>query len=92
MEDKKTNVKEFWNEIIKLKDKRLISIVAVDEKDYFNVNYFFEIEKNVFKLAVKLDKKESILPSIHSLFPSAIYYECEVHDFFGIEFEGIVFA
>ncbi len=87
MQEKKINRKEFLKEIEKLKDNRLISIIAIDEIDFFSVLYVFDMNNDIFQLRVKLTKKNPLLPSIHKLFPSAIYYECEVHDFFDIEFE-----
>lgn len=85
---KQTTKKEFWNDIKYLKKYRLIAIVAVDEIEFFTVIYNFEREKEVFQLRIKVNKTKPILQSIHTIYPSAIYYECEIHDFFGIEFEG----
>lgn len=88
MREKKINAKNFWKEISAMKNKRIVAITAIDEIDFFSVLYQFDLDGNIFQLRVKLDKQKPIVQSIHSLFPSAIYYECEIHDFFGIEFEG----
>ncbi len=84
---KLTNEKDFWKDMLNLKNDRLIAIVAIDEEKFFTLVYSFERDKEIFNLRLKLDKKKPIIRSIHLLFPSAIYYECEIHDFFGIEFE-----
>ena len=87
MKQKITTIEEFWKDILNLKEHRLISIVAMDEIGFFSVVYVFERNKEVFGLRVQLTKQRPLLPSVHLLFPNSIYYECEIHDFFGIEFE-----
>ncbi len=66
---------------------RLISIVCTQEKD-FTLNYFFDKGGKIMKLIFIVPKSKPVIESIVDLYPNADYYEREVHDFFGIEFEG----
>lgn len=75
------------SKIKKFKGKRLIAIVCKDEKDFF-LDYFFDSNGKVFRLKVKLSKQKPIIDSIVDIFPSADYFEREIHDFFGVEFKG----
>lgn len=74
-------------ELSKVKGQRLIAIVCLDEKNFI-LHYFFDKEGKYSKLSFKIPKKKPIVESIVDVYPSADYYEREIHDFFGVEFEG----
>jgi len=65
----------------------LLSLYAVDFKEYIELNYYLysTINKTYLKLATKINN-ETI--SIISIYPSAYYDECEIYDLFGIKFSG----
>ena len=71
----------------KLEDKRLIAIVCKDEGD-FVLNYYFDNNGKIIVLKFNVPKKKPVVETIADIFPNADYYEREIHDFFGIEFEG----
>lgn len=73
-------------EIQKMKNERLIAISAIDEKKSFHILYHFDGKK--FETLKLIVPKKKHVPSIMFMFPSAEIYEREIHDFFGIEFEG----
>ncbi|MEM5793458.1 MAG: NADH-quinone oxidoreductase subunit C [Candidatus Aenigmatarchaeota archaeon] len=79
---------EFKIEMEKMKDRRLIAIVGVDEGKDLSVYYIFDGENDVDSIKIKVPEKKPKIPTIIFNFPSAELYEREVHDFFGIEFEG----
>ncbi len=68
---------------LKEMDARLMAITAIDSKTLL---YHFSIDgklKNV-RLRIKNNKTKSIC----ALFPNAEFYEREIFEMFGIEFEG----
>ena len=69
------------------KNLRLIAIVCRDEKDFL-LDYFFDNKGNVTSLKFNVPKSEPMVESITEDYPNADYYEREIHDFFGVEFEG----
>jgi NADH-quinone oxidoreductase subunit C len=70
-----------------LKDVRLITISALNSRGYYHLLYHFDIE-GIKTFKVLVPKKKPVIPSIVDTFPSAEFYEREIHDFFGIEFKG----
>ncbi len=87
MEQKTIDFKNFKKEIEKLKNSRLITISAIDKGDSFRLLYHFDLN-GIKTFKVKLPEKNPIIQTITDIFPSAEFYEREIHDFFGIEFEG----
>jgi NADH-quinone oxidoreductase subunit C len=73
--------------IKKLENRRLIAIVCKDEGD-FSLDYYFDDKGKIIVLKFKVPKKKPIIESIVDVFPNADYFEREIHDFFGVEFEG----
>ncbi len=67
----------------------LEAITGLDFTDGFLVLYHFnrfEMKERVV-VRLKVDKGDKI-PTISSIYTGALWHEREVHDFFGIEFEG----
>ncbi len=75
-------------EVQKLRTKRLITISATVEGKDFVLFYQFNDPKDVIMLALKFPKKENQVDSIIQIFPGANIMEREIHDLFGIDFEG----
>ena len=73
--------------IKKFKGKRLVAIICKDEEN-FTLYYIFDINGKLITLQTKISKQKPIVDSITEMFPSADYYEREIHDFFGVEFKG----
>ena len=69
------------------KDLRLIAIVCRDEGDFL-LDYYFDDSDKIVAVKFKVPKKDRKVESITQDYPSADYYEREIHDFFGVEFEG----
>ena len=87
IEEKRVKPKEFKKEIGKLKDFRLITISALDSRGCYHLLYHFDIG-GIKTLKVLIPEKNPAIPSIIDVFPSAEFYEREIHDFFDIEFKG----
>ena len=87
MEIKNINRKNLKNEIEKLKNKRLITITAIENTNSFTLIYHFHDKgKEIISLKLEINKDEEP-DSIVSWFPSANIYEREIHDLFGIHFK-----
>jgi NADH:ubiquinone oxidoreductase subunit C len=67
---------------------RLMAISAVDEPEGITLCYhFWRLEdKEVLNLKVKVGGEE--IRTISDIIPNALNYEREIHDLFGVEFEG----
>jgi len=87
MKEKKIKLKEFKNEMKKLKNFRLITISALDSREVYHLLYHFDIN-GIKTFKVLVPEKKPIIETITDIFPSAEFYEREIHDFFGIEFKG----
>ena len=78
----------------------LYDVTAIDERGrthrdgqppcaFTVVYHLFSFERNAYvRLKVALDEDQLSLPTITDIFPSANWYEREVWDMFGIQFEG----
>jgi NADH-quinone oxidoreductase subunit C len=78
--------------VIKVREKlkrnfRLIAIVCRDEGDFL-LDYYFDNNGKVSVVKFKVPKSDRKIESITEDYPNADYYEREIHDFFGVEFEG----
>lgn len=71
----------------------LSDVTAVDwlgREPRFDVNYQLTRTEDVARIRVKvqLDESDPSVPSAMSVYPAANWLECEVYDFFGIDFPG----
>jgi NADH-quinone oxidoreductase subunit C len=70
----------------------LATISCVDwiEENKFELVYHLFSYQDKISLSVKtkIDRDKSCFVTIKNLWPVAKYYERDIHDFFGIEFEG----
>ncbi|MDP2725843.1 MAG: NADH-quinone oxidoreductase subunit C, partial [Syntrophales bacterium] len=79
-------VAEFFDE----RNFYLSTVLCVDYIEYLELVYFFSHHQFLCRVKVthKLDTKEPVAPTIASVFDSASWYEREIHEFFGVRFEG----
>ena len=72
-----------------LKFKHLSTITGVDLDGKIEVVYHLAYEDSiVLSLRLAVSKKNPSVPTITDLIPGAVLYEREVHDLFGVKFEG----
>ena len=67
--------------------KRLIAITCIDEGD-FRLLYHYDTGGKVTVEERAVPRAKPTTESIFDKYPSAEPYEREIHDFFGVEFEG----
>jgi NADH-quinone oxidoreductase subunit C len=72
--------------IEKFRDQRLIAIVCIHENNFY-LNYFFDDSGKINSVIIDVPKDKKV-ESIVDRYPNADYFEREIHDFFGVEFEG----
>lgn len=68
--------------------KRLVTIVCVDEGRDFCLKYYWDENGSLSVDEEKVKKVKPVLKSLSKEFLSAEYYEREIHEFFGVVFEG----
>lgn len=60
-----------------------------DENKFEMVYIFMNWERPVYvQIRTKIDRNDPVMPSIINIYPGAIYYERECHEFFGVKFPG----
>jgi len=75
--------------LITLEDySHLSTITAVDIESEIEVIYHIVCKDALISLRVQVPKEKPVLPTIVDLIPGAVLYEREVHDLFGVKFEG----
>lgn len=87
MKTRKITKSSLKEEVAKLRSKRLIALTAMVERNEYVVLYQFD-DKDLFMLELRFPKKEHHVDSIVDIFPGADIMERELHDLFGIEFDG----
>ena len=61
----------------------------IDENEFQLVYIIFNWENPIrIQVRTRIDRKEAKFRTITSIYPGAKYYERDVHEFFGVEFEG----
>ncbi|MBU4502026.1 MAG: NADH-quinone oxidoreductase subunit C [Nanoarchaeota archaeon] len=88
MKLKKITKKQLRNEAKKLRSRRLITISAQVIGNENHLFYHFDDNKEVISLELVFPKSENHVDSIIKIFPNANIFERELHDLFGIEFDG----
>ncbi|MDH5482173.1 MAG: NADH-quinone oxidoreductase subunit C [Candidatus Bathyarchaeota archaeon] len=66
----------------------LSAITGLEVADGIELLYHLSNEDTLLTVRVKLSKNEAVAPSIVDLIRGAAPYEQEIHDFFGVVFEG----
>ncbi len=83
----KITAKDLEKEVEKRKEKRLVSIICIDEGQ-FRLIYQFDEKGKMENLELSVSRKKPVVKTITKLFPNSDFYEREIHDFFGVEFKG----
>jgi NADH:ubiquinone oxidoreductase subunit C len=66
----------------------LSTITAVELEKNIEILYHMFFQNALVTLRVQVPNVKPILPSIIDIIPGAMLYEREIHDFFGVTFEG----
>ncbi len=68
----------------------LAAVICVDYVEYLELVYFFNNHQSLcrVKVSLKLDPQKPIAPTISKIFDGAHWYEREIHEFYGVVFEG----
>ncbi|HMP88740.1 MAG TPA: NADH-quinone oxidoreductase subunit C [Kiritimatiellia bacterium] len=75
-------------QIMKREGWRLVQICATT-LDAFEMSYSFTIDNRFEHFRLKIPLQQPILPSITEIYFGAFAYENELHDLFGISFQGL---
>ena len=85
----KKNLKVAIGKLVKLEDySHFSTITAVDIGSEIEVIYQITSKSDLLSLKVTVSKEDAALPTIVDLIPGATLYEREIHELFGIDFEG----
>lgn len=68
---------------------RLVQMCATTLPDTLELNYSFDKELTFRNLQLILPRTGATMPSISGIYANAFLYENEIHDLFGITFEGL---
>lgn len=85
------NAEEIKNEVKQLKEKgaRIIAISCTDKRTHFGLHYYFSTgEAKEVSLECLVGRDNPRIGSISDIYPSAVLFEAEVHEMFGVWFEG----
>ena len=68
----------------------LADLCCVDYVEYLELVYFFNNHQQLcrVKVAVKLEPEKPVAPTISHIYTMAHWYEREIHEFFGVYFDG----
>ncbi|MDR2017768.1 MAG: NADH-quinone oxidoreductase subunit D [Syntrophobacterales bacterium] len=85
--------KETLHNVIKFFDDRKFyfeDMLCVDYKDYLEVVYFFNNYRFLcrVKVTLKVDPANPHVATMSGIFDGAAWYEREIHEFFGVVFDG----
>ncbi|HNX33037.1 MAG TPA: NADH-quinone oxidoreductase subunit C [Kiritimatiellia bacterium] len=69
---------------------RLVQIGAAKLGELFEINYSFDRDLVFQNLRVQIPETAARLPSISGVYWCAFLYENEIHDLYGITFDGLV--
>jgi NADH:ubiquinone oxidoreductase subunit C len=66
----------------------LSGITGLQSGDSFELLYHLSGEGVLLTVRVNLPLKNDVIPTITDIIPGALLYEREIHDLFGVKFEG----
>jgi NADH:ubiquinone oxidoreductase subunit C len=72
-----------------LQKYRLVTISCTDLGEYIDVLYHFDKNYEITNLRLRLERNQPV-PSISSIYFSAVIVENEIKDLFGVPVEGLV--
>ncbi len=77
---------EFFNS----KEFYITDLCCVDYIEYLELVYFFNNHKELcrVKVTLRIDTEKPVAPTISHVYTMANWYEREIHEFFGVYFEG----
>ena len=82
-------LKTFLSHLVKdLNVRHLMTITGLDLGERFEVIYHFTQERDTLHVRTPISKTTPVTISVVDIVPGAILYEMEVHDMFGITFQG----
>ena len=85
----KKDLKRVIRRLIRMKNyTHLSTITALDTGSDIEVIYHVAFTDALVSVRVQTSKDDPVLLSIVDLIPGAALYEREIHDLFGVEFEG----
>jgi len=88
IEVEKNELRNFITRLVQdLKVRLLTTITGLDLGQEIGITYHFSQDRETIHVRTKVPKA-SVAPSIVKIIPGAILYEMEVHDMFGVGFEG----
>ena len=83
------NLRAVIRKLVQMEDySHLSTITAVDIGSEIELIYHIANKRYLFSLKIQLGKTNLRLPTIVDLIPGASLYEREIHDLFGVSFEG----
>ena len=68
---------------------RMIQLGCTQDREVFELNYSFDVDGMFENIRVCTDGNE-VIPSVSNIYLCSFLYENEIHDLYGIIFEGIV--
>ena len=68
---------------------RLVQIGVTSLGELFEINYSFDLDMSFKNLRLHVPAKVARLPSISGIYWCAFLYENEIHDLFGVTFDGL---
>lgn len=69
---------------------RYVQILAVNNEDSVDLVYSYMLNGKLDNLVVEQVPRDAVIPSISNEFMEAFVCENEIHDLFGVKFDGIV--
>ena len=69
---------------------RLVQIGVTSLGDLYEVNYSFDLDMRFKNLRLQIPAEGPRLPSVSGVYFCAFLYENEIHDLFGVAFDGLV--
>jgi len=85
----KKSLKRVIRRLLKMKNyTHLSTITALEVGSKIELIYHIAFTDALISIKVQISKDEPILPSIVDLIPGASLYEREIHDLFGVKFDG----
>ncbi|MCS7098221.1 MAG: NADH-quinone oxidoreductase subunit C [Candidatus Methanomethyliaceae archaeon] len=87
---KREDMKKFLSFLVNdLNIKHLSTITGIDTGKEMELLYHFAYNNSVaITIKISIPREDLRVPTITDIVPGAIFYEQEVHDMFGIVFEG----
>jgi len=85
----KKDLKKVMRRLVRMKNyTHLSTITALEVGPKIELIYHVAFTDALISIKVQTSKDEPIIPSIVDLIPGVALYEREIHDLFGVEFEG----